>query len=193
MRIAILGGTYNPIHIGHIFLAKEIEYLLNIDKVIFIPTCNPAHKSIGEEVSVKNRIDMLKLALKNESKMFIDDCDIINGGITYTVDTISCTKKKYKNAKLFLVIGDDLFKNFDSWKNPQSIVSSVDLVVAHRIYKKRLKSSFKHIYIDNKIISISSSEIRNRIANGLPVDYLLPFDVLKYIKDNNLYIKKVNI
>ncbi len=92
-----------------------------------------------------------------------------------------------------MVIGDDLFKNFDSWKNPQSIVSSVDLVVAHRIYKKRLKSSFKHIYIDNKIISISSSEIRNRIANGLPVDYLLPFDVLKYIKDNNLYIKKVNI
>ncbi|EEF81817.1 nicotinate (nicotinamide) nucleotide adenylyltransferase [Borreliella valaisiana] len=193
MRIAILGGTYNPIHIGHIFLAKEIEYLLNIDKVIFIPTCNPAHKSIGEEVSVKNRIDMLELALKNESKMFIDDCDIINGGITYTVDTISCIKKKYKNVKLFLVIGDDLFKNFDSWKNPQSIVSSVDLVVAHRIYKKRLKSSFKHIYIDNKIISISSSEIRNRIANGLPVDYLLPFDVLKYIKDNNLYIKKVNI
>ncbi len=92
MRIAILGGTYNPVHIGHIFLAKEIEYLLNIDRVIFIPTCNPAHKLIDENVSVSNRIDMLKLALENEDKMFIDDCDIINGGITYTVDTISCVK-----------------------------------------------------------------------------------------------------
>ncbi|WKC85668.1 nicotinate (nicotinamide) nucleotide adenylyltransferase [Borreliella lusitaniae] len=193
MRIAILGGTYNPVHIGHIFLAKEIECLLNIDKIIFIPTCNPAHKLIGENISVKNRIDMLKLALENENKMFIDDCDIINGGITYTVDTISCVKKKYKNDKLFLVIGDDLFQNFDSWKDPQSIASSVDIVVAHRIYKERLKSSFKHTYIDNKIIPISSSEIRNRIANGLPVSYLLPFGVLKYIKDNYLYVKKVNV
>lgn len=193
MRIAILGGTYNPVHIGHIFLAKEIECLLNIDRVIFIPTCNPAHKLIDGNVSVSNRIDMLKLALENEDKMFIDDCDIINGGITYTVDTISCVKKKYKNDKLFLIIGDDLFQNFDSWKDPQSIVSSVELVVAHRIYKERLKSSFKHIYIDNKIIPISSSEIRNRIVNGLPVSYLLPFGVLKYIKDNNLYVKKVNV
>ncbi len=72
-------------------MAKEIEYLLNIDRVIFIPTCNPAHKLIDENVSVSNRIDMLKLALENEDKMFIDDCDIINGGITYTVDTISCS------------------------------------------------------------------------------------------------------
>ncbi len=102
-------------------------------------------------------------------------------------------KKKYKNDKLFLIIGDDLFQNFDSWKDPQSIVSSIELVVAHRIYKERLKSSFKHIYIDNKIIPISSSEIRNRIVNGLPVSYLLPFGVLKYIKDNNLYVKKVNV
>ncbi|QFI14871.1 nicotinate (nicotinamide) nucleotide adenylyltransferase [Borrelia sp. CA_690] len=193
MRIAILGGTYNPVHIGHIFLAKEIEYFLNVDKVIFIPTCNPTHKLIEEGVSVKNRINMLELALENENKMLIDDCDIINGGITYTIDTISCVKKKYKNNKLFLVIGDDLFQNFDSWKDPQNIVNSVDLVVAHRIYKEKLKSSFKHIYIDNKIIPISSSEIRNRIANGLPVSYLMPFSVLKYIKDNNLYVKKVNV
>ncbi len=79
---------------GIFFLAKEIEFLLNIDKVIFIPTCNPAHKLISEDVSVQNRIDMLKLALENEDKMLIDDCDIINGGITYTVDTIFCVKKK---------------------------------------------------------------------------------------------------
>ncbi|AGT27725.1 nicotinate (nicotinamide) nucleotide adenylyltransferase [Borrelia miyamotoi] len=188
MRIAILGGTYNPVHIGHMFLAKEIEHFLNVDKIIFIPTHKPVHKRI-ESISVKDRIEMLKLAIQHESKMFVDECDIVNGGITYTVDTIACIKNKYIYDEIYLIIGDDLFKDFDSWKNPEVIVESVNLVIVHRIYNEEIISQFKHTYINNKIFPISSSEIRSRIEKGLPVDYLLPFDVLQYIKNNNLYVK----
>ncbi|QMU99526.1 nicotinate (nicotinamide) nucleotide adenylyltransferase [Borrelia sp. A-FGy1] len=188
MKIAILGGTYNPVHIGHMFLAKEIEYFLNVDKIVFIPTHRPVHKVIARNVSIGDRIEMLKLAIKNERKMLIDECDIVKGGITYTIDTITCIKKKYIHDEIYLIIGDDLFENFALWKNPEEIVKSVNLVVVHRMYKERLVSPFNHIYIDNKIFPISSSEIRNRIENCFPVDYLLPFDVLRYIKDNNLYV-----
>ncbi|AHH08750.1 nicotinate (nicotinamide) nucleotide adenylyltransferase [Borrelia anserina] len=188
MKIAILGGTYNPVHIGHLFLAKEIEHFLNVDKVLFIPTHKPVHKRV-ENISIKDRIAMLELALQYENNMFIDECDMINGGITYTIDTITCIKNKYVHDDIYLVIGDDLFEDFDSWKNPERIVESVNLVVVHRIYSERLVSRFRHIYIENKIFPVSSSEIRNRIKQGLPVDYLLPFDVLQYIKSNNLYIK----
>ena len=80
MKIAVLGGTYNPVHIGHMFLAKEIEYFLNVDKVVFIPTHKPVHKIVAGNVSVRDRIEMLKLAIKkNESNMFIDECDIVKG------------------------------------------------------------------------------------------------------------------
>ncbi|UPA18235.1 nicotinate (nicotinamide) nucleotide adenylyltransferase [Borrelia sp. MN22-0132] len=188
MRIAILGGTYNPVHVGHMFLAKEIEHFLNVDKILFIPTHKPVHKRV-ENISIKDRIAMLKLAIQHENNMFIDECDIINGGITYTVDTIACIRNKYVHDDIYLVIGDDLFESFDSWKNPEKIIESVNLVVVHRIYSERLVSRFEHIYVDNRIFSISSSEIRSRIEQGLPVDYLLPFDVLRYIKSNNLYVK----
>ncbi|WP_040236793.1 nicotinate (nicotinamide) nucleotide adenylyltransferase [Borrelia crocidurae] len=188
MRIAILGGTYNPVHIGHMFLAKEIEHFLNVDKILFIPTHKPVHKCV-EDISVIDRVTMLKLAVQYEDNMFVDECDVIHGGVTYTIDTIACIKNKYANDDIYLIIGDDLFETFDSWKNPEKIVESVNLVVVHRIYSKRLSSRFKHIYVDNRVFPISSSEIRNRIEQGLPVDYLLPFDVLRYIKNNNLYVK----
>ncbi|AWG43130.1 nicotinate (nicotinamide) nucleotide adenylyltransferase [Candidatus Borreliella tachyglossi] len=189
MKIAVLGGTYNPVHIGHMFLAKEVEYFLDVERVIFVPTHKPVHKLIEGNVSVKDRIEMLKLAIQCEDRMLIDECDVANGGITYTIDTIVCMKSRYVDDDIYLVIGDDLFENFASWKNPEVIAESVNLVVVHRFYEERIISPFKHIYIDNKIFPISSSEIRSRIENGLPVDYLLPFSVLRYIQDNNLYIQ----
>ncbi|UER67924.1 nicotinate (nicotinamide) nucleotide adenylyltransferase [Borrelia sp. BU AG58] len=188
MKIAVLGGTYNPVHIGHMFLAKEIEHCLNVNKVVFIPAHKPVHKIVAGNVSIKDRVAMLELAIQNESNMLIDECDIVNGGITYTIDTINCIKKKYVHDEIYLVIGDDLFENFALWKNPKEITESINLVVVHRIYKEEIVSLFKHTYIDNKIFPISSSEIRDRIKNRLPVDYLLPFDVLRYIKDNSLYV-----
>ncbi|UGQ17555.1 nicotinate (nicotinamide) nucleotide adenylyltransferase [Borrelia sp. RT1S] len=189
MKIAVLGGTYNPVHIGHMFLAKEIEYYLNVDKVVFIPTHKPVHKIVAGNVGVKDRVAMLKLAIRNENNVFIDECDIVNGGITYTIDTVACIKKKYAHDEVYLVIGDDLFENFALWKNAEEIAETVNLVVVHRIYKEKIVSCFKHTYVDNKIIPISSSEIRSRIEKCLPVDYLLPSAVLRYIKDNNLYIQ----
>ncbi|UGQ16430.1 nicotinate (nicotinamide) nucleotide adenylyltransferase [Borrelia sp. RT5S] len=189
MKIAVLGGTYNPVHIGHMFLAKEIEYYLNVDKVVFIPTHKPVHKIVAGNVSVKDRIAMLKLAIRNENNVCIDECDIVNGGITYTIDTVACIKKKYAHDEVYLVIGDDLFENFALWKNAEEIAETVNLVVVHRIYKEKIVSCFKHTYVNNKIFPISSSEIRSRIEKCLPVDYLLPSAVLRYIKDNNLYIQ----
>ncbi|WKC58314.1 nicotinate (nicotinamide) nucleotide adenylyltransferase [Borrelia sp. P9F1] len=189
MKIAVLGGTYNPVHVGHMFLAKEIEYYLGVDKVVFVPTHNPVHKIVEGNVSVKDRVAMLKLAIRSESNMCVDECDIVNGGITYTIDTVACIKKKYVHSEVYLVIGDDLFENFALWKNAEEIAESVNLVVVHRIYKEKIVSYFKHTYVDNKMFPISSSEIRSRIENCLPVDYLLPSGVLRYIKDNNLYVQ----
>ncbi len=187
MKAAIIGGTFNPIHIGHLFLAEEVLNEFDYDKVIFIPTNIPPHKTIITKVTTEQRMEMVKSAIKPYDSFICDDCEIKRGGISYTIDTIDYIVKKYKIEKIGYIIGDDLIEQFYTWKKAEEIANKVDLIIAHRLHKEEQNFDYKHRYINNFILYISSSEIRNRILNNKTIKFLLTKNVLTYIKRNKLY------
>jgi nicotinate-nucleotide adenylyltransferase len=188
MKYAILGGTFNPIHYGHLFLVEEVRGSLGYDHIIFIPSYLPAHKAIAYSIDPQHRYNMLKIAIRPFPYFFIDDCELKRGGISYTIETITEIKRKYGDKDIFgLVIGDDLVNKFHLWKNAEELANNTELIVAKRIFSTQVPFNYPHKYLDNKILPISASEIRERIAANKSVQFLLPDKVYDYIKKHKLY------
>ncbi len=188
MKYAIMGGTFNPIHYGHLFLAEEVKSTLGYDYIIFIPSFIPAHKTVDNAVAPGHRYNMVKIAIRPYSYFIIDDCELKRGGISYMIDTVSDIQARYnKNQTTGLIIGDDLLAQFHNWKNARELVSRIELIVAKRTYKKEMRFNYPHTYLDNKLISISASEIRERIYTKKSVRFLLPDRVYDYIQKHKLY------
>ncbi len=190
MRIAMLGGTFNPVHLGHLYLADDIRSSYDYEKIVFVPANIPAHKEIEEEISAGQRIEMLKLAVESIPQFVVDTCEIERGGISYTIDTIRYLASKYSTReKIGVIIGDDLVEGFSDWKEPDQICNLATLIVAHRKHSARVSFSYSHQYIDNVVFPLSSSDIRKRIRDGKSVRFLLPDVVWKYIEEHRLYQK----
>lgn len=212
MKIAILGGSFNPIHIGHLILADFVCTELNYDKVLFIPVYNPPHKEMNLSIDDKDRLEMVKLAVKNDSRFEVESCELDRGGISFTWDTVCYLEEKYKNlltGKIGLIIGSDLLNNFDKWKNSEKLASKCDLILATRSKDFEIDSSFankaKGLFVDdsiklpedffqfeykklsNPMVSISSTDIRARINKGKAWRYLVCEEVFNYIEKRKLY------
>lgn len=183
MRIGLFGGAFNPIHLGHIKIAKEAIKQMNLDKLILIPTGNAPHKK-ETEISREHRLNMVKLSICGEEKMCISDYEIMREEISYSADTVEHFKSIYKDDELFFIIGDDSYNNLSSWHEPQRILNASTLLVFEREGAKVLPPAVK---IDMERIEISSSEIRKRIYIGKDFINLLPKSVFNYIIENNLY------
>lgn len=189
MKIALLGGTFNPIHLGHIHLADKVRTQFKYDKIIFIPSYIPAHKSINIDIKPEERLEMLRLAIGKISWASYSDCEISRQGISYTVDTLKYITEQYKiTGKPGLIIGDDLASSFNSWRNPDSILNMANLIVAHRLYADEILLLFQHTYINNDIYSLSSSDIRFKSENGEDISSYIPEEVLAYIRNKGLYL-----
>ncbi len=187
MKIVIFGGTFNPVHNGHLYIGEEISKQLDYDRILYIPSNIPPHKNYSGSVTPSMRVEMLGLALDGD-RFTIEDCEILRGGKSYTVDTVEFLYGKYNiDGKVGLVIGDDLIENFRSWHRWEDLVEMVDLVVVHRTDKERKRCSIPHIYLDNLVLPISSREIRLRVKTGRAFRYLVPESVYSYIKTNKLY------
>ncbi|QEN06207.1 nicotinate (nicotinamide) nucleotide adenylyltransferase [Thiospirochaeta perfilievii] len=187
MKIAILGGTFNPPHFGHLFFANEVRQKFGFDKIIFVPTYISPHKQYSILSSSKDRLEMLKLATKDIPWALVSDCDIKRGVITRTVDTIDDINKLYNlTDKPSFIIGDDLAPTFHLWKNPKELVEKANIIIGVR---ENLSFDFKysHSLIKNRVFPLSSSEIRERVSSGLDIDFLLPKEVIEYIRENGLY------
>jgi nicotinate-nucleotide adenylyltransferase len=188
MKAAILGGTFNPPHWAHLFLAEEVRTLLGYDRIVFVPANLPAHKEVATDISPKQRWDMLEQALEGWPYFIADSCEIDRGGATYSIETVPKLVQKYRiKGKPGFIIGDDLLAGFASWKRAGELAESVDLIVAHRSHRRRKAFAFPHRYIDNLMLPISSSDIRKRIRNNEAVRFLVPEAVWSYIEDNALY------
>ncbi len=189
MRYLLVGGTFNPVHYGHLFLAEEVRNVLRYDVVLFIPTNIPVHKMSSDIVEARHRLQMLRIALDPYSNFRVEDCEIQRRGRSYTIDTIVELEKKYNWVERpGFIIGDDLATTFHTWKESEKLVDLVDLIVVHRLYRERVRLGYRHTYVDNFMLPISSSEIRKRIREKRTVKFLLPDDVLNYIIENELYI-----
>jgi nicotinate-nucleotide adenylyltransferase len=191
MKIAILGGTFNPIHIGHLMLAEDVRKEFGYDKILFIPACVPPHKAYNACVSDADRLEMLRLATKDNPYFEVDDCELKRKGISYTIDTIYDLESRYQEkieGKIGLIIGDDLLAGFDSWHLAETLALRVRLIVGRRNSSVLpLESPFPYSPLSNSILPISSSDIRNRIKNNKSWRYLVPDSVFQYINDRNLY------
>lgn len=187
MRTIIIGGTFNPIHNGHLYVSEELKIQMGYERIIFVPSNISVHKSGAELVPAKNRIEMLKLALADSSSL-IDLCEIERGGFSYMIDTVKSVKSRYSvSGRIGLFIGDDLVTGLKEWHNVDELLDVVDIVVAHRDSDYKIESGSAYKYIDNVTIKISSSDIRERIRKGKAFRYLLPETVRRYILDRGLY------
>lgn len=197
MNIALFGGSFNPIHSGHIKLIETIKQNFDIHKFLLMPTAVSPHKSNAEMATSEHRLNMCKLACKHLDYVEVSDLEIKRQGKSYTYLTISDLKELYPDDNLFLVVGADMFMSFESWRNFQYILSNVSLIAVPRDdvnneemvnYSRILENYGAECYIlKDSVMDVSSSEIRHKVKNKIDISQLLDTNVLKYIKDNSLY------
>lgn len=198
MKIGIMGGTFNPIHNGHLILSEYIREEANLDKIIFIPTGRPPHKDNREILNGEFRKEMLDLAIDSHPYFEISTIEIDRIGIGYTIDTLVELKDIYPKDEIYLIIGVDSLMELHRWKNYRNLLSMSNFIVANRygfesnIVMDRIKE-FNEDYkgrialIQSPIIEISSTDIRERLRKGLSIKYLVPEAVEKYILLKALY------
>jgi nicotinate-nucleotide adenylyltransferase len=200
MKIGIIGGTFDPIHNGHLIIAEYARTSLNFDKVIFMPSGVHPFKDNKKISESKLRGDMVLLAIDTNRYFEMSSLEIYRVGTTYTIDTIIDLKDKYKEDELFFIFGSDIIFEIDKWKDIEKLSDLCKFVLLSRPGKdeeeinkriESLKFSYNiHIEkINSPMIEISSTEIRERVRNSLSIKYLVPENVEKYILDYNLYIR----
>ena len=182
-RIGLLGGTFNPVHFGHIEIAKAALNLLNLDKIFFIPAGNPWQKE--DFVSFEHRFKMLKLAIKNIEKVEISDLEKDEVNPSYTYQTLQKFHKNYPESEFIFLMGSDAAKNFETWKEPNLIKTLARIYVVPRQDDHIVDWHFDRLQFNP--ISISSSEIREKIKNNEFIDQFVSKDVIEYIRTNQLY------
>lgn len=194
MKIGILGGTFNPPHLGHRFLLEQFTGQINFDKIFVIPTFIPPHKNSGELADSEQRIEMCRLAFSDIKNTEISTIEIDRKGKSYTFDTLTQLKKQYPNSKLFFLMGSDMFKTFKQWYRYEDILSMCKICTCERHKDEDSKNFFpeyegKFIYSDAPAFEVSSSEIRSKIKNGGDVSSLLNSRVYDFIVKEGLYSK----
>lgn len=187
-KVAIYGGSFNPIHIGHLLTGIYIKENLGYDLIIFIPANIPVHKDTLELIDPLKRIEMIKLSIKNIKYFLLSDIEIKRGGNSYTIDTVMELKEMYEyNDKFGIIIGDDLVPGLSQWKNIDLLQNICNIICFRRGNDIPLKTDYKIKFINNKIIDISSNDIRNRVKKNLPIDFMVTENVKNYILKNKLY------
>lgn len=196
MKIGIFGGAFNPVHNGHIKLAVKYTELLNLDKLIVVPTANPPHKSNTDFASKTDRINMLNFAFENVKKVEVSDIEFKLKGKSYTYNTVSEIKQQFNNPEIYLIVGEDQFLSFNTWYRYNDILNSVTLCTAKRNenkcaqlreYAENILKCQNYIVVNYDPVVVSSSEIRAKIKNNEKVNDLIPSKVLNYIVENGLY------
>jgi nicotinate-nucleotide adenylyltransferase len=194
VKLGIFGGSFNPVHYGHFFLADAAISKLKLDRVVMIPAFRSPFKLDAKnmETGANDRLDMLAAAAAGDSRLAIDDCEIRRGGVSYTVDTIEDITDRYlPDGKPALIIGDDLAEDFPKWRDSKKILELADIVIVRRKKPASGKQEnvypFAHTILDNEIMDISSQEIRDKIKDGLDWRSLVPAGARAIIEDRRLY------
>lgn len=196
MNIGVLGGTFDPIHIGHLIVAEEARIKFGLREVLFVPAGQPWLK-LGRNITpAVHRVEMVRRAIAGSPHFKLCTLEVERPGPSYTVDSLTMLQKQLGGeASLFFILGRDTLAELPLWKEPEKLVQLCRLVVAPRLGSKDLKHLEtaipglldKVIQLDMPVIGISSSGIRQRIAQGLSIRYLVPAEVEKYITEQKIY------
>ena len=198
MKIGIIGGTFDPIHNGHLIIGEYARTALNLDKVVFIPVGIAPHKDNDKITSSKTRVEMIDLATKSNPYFYQSLIEVKKEKVAYTVETIASLKDEYPEDELYFIMGGDSIFEIESWKSPEKLMKLCKFIVLDRGYRTKedieikmeeLKLSYgmEVQAISSPIIEISSTEIRKRIYQKLSIKYLVPGILEEYIYRKKLY------
>ncbi len=190
-KIGILGGTFDPIHLGHLILAEQLAEKLKLDKVLFIPSASPPHKELNLVSSAKDRLEMTRLAVEDNHLFSVSDIELKREGKSYTVITIQKLKELYPDSELYLLGGSDILDEIKIWREPQKIYELIRVVIGvrpgfNRIYKEN-EFFKKSIIVQINGLEVSSTRIREKVKKGESIKYLVPPKVEEYIKATRLF------
>ena len=190
-KVGIFGGTFDPIHMGHLITAQSVKELRNLEKIIFIPAFISPHKSDAKTSSPSDRLNMIKLAVEGIPFFDYSDIEVKKGGVSYSVDTLRELKKRY--TELEFIIGYDNIFTFHTWKEPDEILKLAKIIVLKRrsSHPPEFEDKYYHqaIFVETRGIEISATDIRERVKKGMPINFLVPPDVMEYIYKQKLYIE----
>ena len=205
-ELAIFGGSFNPVHLGHLIIAECCLEQAHLDRVLFMPAATPPHKQNSLLAHCKDRVEMLRLALASHDKLEVSSDECERGGISYTVDTVNDLITRHPKDNFSLILGPDALADFPSWKKPQEILSAVTILAIERDgvddIKKTLQEPRLRALLSNEQmqeiktrrirvpdIGIRAKRIRESIATGHSIRFRIPRDVEEFISHNQLYRK----
>ncbi len=216
MRIGILGGTFNPIHLAHLRSAEEVRETQQLDRVLFVPSATPPHKPSNGLASAIHRLAMVQLAIRGNPHFRVSTIEINRRGRSYSVDTLRALRAQLPHARFFFILGMDAFREIRTWKEYASLFGMCNLVVTSRpayhsepllrslpvavrtefCYRRGLKRLEHHtgnqvIFQRISDLDISASAIRHRLQRGLSIRYLVPAPIERYILRHRLYARRV--
>ena len=188
-KIGIFGGTFDPIHLGHLITAQSVREIRELEKIIFIPAFISPHKSEIKTSSAEDRLSMIKLAIDGISFFDYSNIEIEKGGVSFTVDTLKELKKN--NDDLEFIIGYDNIFEFNTWKDPDEIMKLAKVIVLKRrsSHPPQFKDKYYNqaIFVQTRGIEISATDLRERVKKGQPINFLVPQKVMEYIYKHKLY------
>lgn len=198
MRLGVFGGTFDPVHYGHLVAAEEVRYRLRLDKVLFVPAGMPPHKLDHDITPTRHRLAMLELAIASNPGFALSRVDIDRHGPCYTVDTLALLHEEYgPGTELFFLMGMDSLADLLTWKEPERLIRLAWIVVVGRPgfqadvdeLDKVLPGAAERVCIvDTPLMEVSSSDIRQRVREGAPIRYQVPEAVEAYIRAHRLYV-----
>jgi nicotinate-nucleotide adenylyltransferase len=196
VRVGLLGGTFNPPHLGHLVCAQEAYIQLGLDHVTLIPTRIPPHKPVDDEPGPEHRLELCRLAVQGDKRISVSDIETRREGTSYTVDTLRELHERAPDHELYLIVGGDVAAGLPRWREPERVLSLATLAVAKRRGTRRfeidgalaeLAGAERTQFFPMPRIAISSTLIRDRVRDRLPIRYIVPDRVAEYIEQEGLY------
>ena len=195
-RIGVFGGTFDPLHFGHLAIALEVRHQLKLDRMLLVVANDPWQKTVFNTVTpARFRFEMVAAAVSaanesmGEAALEASDHEIRRGGETYTADTLATLASETNGAELFVVVGSDIAASLDTWKRADEVRQLATTVVAERggSTSGRPPEGWEHLVVKVPALEISSTDVRNRFRNGRPVEALVPLGVVDYVRSSGLY------
>jgi nicotinate-nucleotide adenylyltransferase len=200
MRIGVLGGTFDPIHHGHLSVAEECRHRLKLDRVLFLPAGDPPHKRGKKITQAKHRVAMVEMAIASNPAFALSRIDVDRPGPSYTIGALDELRARHPDAKLWFLMGGDSLADLLTWHHPERLIELARVAATNRpgapkpdpkALDPKLPGASKRIdVVDIPWLDISGSGLRQRVARGQPIKYLLPEAVERYVLENDLYRRK---
>jgi len=191
MRVGIFGGTFNPIHTGHLVLAETAREAFKLDRVLFIPTNQPPHKPVRDLAPGAVRLKLVQLAIRDHAAFAASDIELQRFGASYTIETVRTLRRQLPDATLFLLVGEDMLGV--RWLAWDTLKRLCTIVAAHRSGRRAVRGQPGLKWLDMPRLDIASSEIRARVKSGRSIRYLVPAAVERYIRQHHLYRKDARL